>query len=160
MPDDWRSQLDRLLPLYGHRNWILVADSAFPAQVGAFEVIATGEDHVTVVHEVIERLKDAPHLRPVIYLDAELDELPEPVVPGLKATRGDIHKIAAGLPCHLVLHEELLERLEEVAQSFRVLVLKTTGTVPYSSVFVELDCGYWSPQQEATLRRAMSGPRD
>jgi hypothetical protein len=81
-------------------------------------------------------------------------------VPGLKATRGDIHKLITGMEIHLRLHEELLDRLEKVAESFRVLILKTNGTVPYSSVFVELDCGYWGPEQEATLRRAMSGPRD
>ena len=159
-PTDWRTQFDRLLPLYGHRNWILVADAAFPAQVGATEVIATNEDHVAVVREVLGRLKDAPHVRPVIHLDAELDELPEPLVPGLKATRGDIHRIIAGLECHLALHAELLDRLEQISESYRVLVLKTRGTVPYSSVFVELDCGYWTPEEEATLRRAMSGPRD
>jgi len=28
----WESQLHRQLPLYGHRNWIVVADSAYPAQ--------------------------------------------------------------------------------------------------------------------------------
>ena len=29
---NWERQLETLLPLYGHRNWIVVADSAYPAQ--------------------------------------------------------------------------------------------------------------------------------
>lgn len=28
----WKQQLDRELPLLGHRNWILVVDKAFPMQ--------------------------------------------------------------------------------------------------------------------------------
>jgi hypothetical protein len=34
-------------------------------------------------------------------------------------------------------------------------VLKTNMTLPYTSVFIELDCGYWSPEAEARLRAAM-----
>lgn len=36
-----------------------------------------------------------------------------------------------------------------------ILVIKTDMTVPYTSVFVQLDCGYWSPEKEARLRRAL-----
>lgn len=158
----WRDRFHELLPLYGHRNWILVADSAFPAQVGSVEILATGEDHLPVVQEVLRTLREAPHVRPVIRLDAELDFLPEPTVPGLKATRGSLHRAVEGFECHAVPHTDLLDRLGEVARSYQVLVLKTTGTVPYSSVFIELDCGYWGPDQEALLRRAMETelPRD
>jgi hypothetical protein len=158
----WRERFQELLPLYGHRNWILIADAAFPAQVGSAEIVATGEDHVRLVETVLDALRSAPHVRPVIRLDAELDHLPEPAVPGLKGTRGALHRAVAGLECTSVPHAELLERLAEVGRTYRVLVLKSTGTVPYSSVFVELDCGYWTPEQEAMLGRSMGTevPRD
>ncbi|MDE3198919.1 MAG: hypothetical protein KGN84_21400 [Acidobacteriota bacterium] len=29
-PQSWRATLEERLPLYGHRNWIVVADSAYP----------------------------------------------------------------------------------------------------------------------------------
>src|SRR5919202_365318 len=29
---DWKQELAERIPLYGHRNWIVVADSAYPAQ--------------------------------------------------------------------------------------------------------------------------------
>jgi hypothetical protein len=161
MAMNWRERFRELLPVFGHRNWILVADAAFPAQVGA-EVVATGEDHLEVVNEVLQAVRDAPHLRPLVRLDAELDSLPEPTVPGLKATRGSLHRAVEGLEVSSVLHADLLERLAQVAQTYRVLVLKTSGLVPYSTVFIELDCGYWGPDQEALLRRAMETemPRD
>src|SRR5580698_9817533 len=41
---EWKQQLDRELPLLGHRNWILVVDKAFPMQTSpGMEVINTDE---------------------------------------------------------------------------------------------------------------------
>lgn len=156
---DWRAAFEQLLPLFGHRNWILIADAAFPAQVGAVEVIATQEDHLSVVEEVLGLLRSAPHVRPVPWLDLELNALTEALAPGVAVTRAALDTILDGLAPRTELHESLLKRIGETAQSYRVLVLKTTGTVPYSSVFVELDCGYWSPENEAHLRAALTSAR-
>ena len=39
----WRATLDERLPLLGHRNWIVVADAAYPWQASAgIETIDTG----------------------------------------------------------------------------------------------------------------------
>lgn len=152
---DWRAELQRLLPLYGHRNWVVVADSAFPAQVGAVEVLATEEEHLAVVREVIDAAQTAAHVRPVIWLDAELNALTEELAPGVEATRAALTEALHDLPATSVLHADLLDRVSLVAETYRVLVLKTTGVVPYSSVFIELDCGYWSARSEARLRQMM-----
>jgi len=48
--------------------------------------------------------------------------------------------------------EELISKLNEVAKTFRILMLKITLKLPYTSVFMELDCGYWSGEGEAALR--------
>ena len=46
----WEQRLQHLLPLLGHRNWIVVADSAYPAQSNpGIETIYTGEDHVQLL---------------------------------------------------------------------------------------------------------------
>lgn len=152
---EWRAELARLLPLYGHRNWIVVADAAFPAQVGAVEVMATGEDHLTVVQEVIDAVTGAPHVRPIVWLDAELNALTEELAPGVEQTREALTQALKNVPTASVMHADLLDRLADVATTYRVLVLKTTGVVPYSSVFIELDCGYWSARSEARLRQVM-----
>jgi hypothetical protein len=34
-------------------------------------------------------------------------------------------------------------------------MIKTDLTLPYTSVFMELDCGYWSPESEAKMREKM-----
>ncbi|NLX28689.1 MAG: hypothetical protein GXY59_06930 [Bacteroidales bacterium] len=45
--------------------------------------------------------------------------------------------------------------VSERSAMFKVLVLKTTEVIPYSSVFIELDCKYWSAEQEKALREKM-----
>jgi len=45
------------LPLYGHRNWIVVADSAYPAQSkSGIQTIASGEDQIPVVQKVLDAI--------------------------------------------------------------------------------------------------------
>ncbi|MHC4500382.1 MAG: hypothetical protein ACYS21_14860, partial [Planctomycetota bacterium] len=41
----WQHKLASELPVMGHRNWVIIADSAYPAQSRAgIETIATGAD--------------------------------------------------------------------------------------------------------------------
>jgi hypothetical protein len=49
-------------------------------------------------------------------------------------------------------HEEIISRLDEDSRMFNVLLLKTNLTIPYTSVFIQLDCGYWDAEKEKRLR--------
>ena len=60
-------------------------------------------------------------------------------------------KTAESLP-----HEKIIEKLDQVSQTFRVLIIKTNMTVPYTSVFLQLDCAYWGPDAEKGLRAKMA----
>ena len=52
--ETWEAVLTRRLPLLGHRNWIVVADAAYPAQSNpGIETIATGADHLQVLARVL-----------------------------------------------------------------------------------------------------------
>jgi hypothetical protein len=42
--------------------------------------------------------------------------------------------------------------IDHASKLFKVMVLKTNETIPYSSVFIELDCKYWSGENEILLR--------
>jgi hypothetical protein len=53
-------------------------------------------------------------------------------------------------------HEQIIAKVDEVGKTFHILVLKTTMAVPYTSVFLQLNCKYWSDDAEAQLRKAMS----
>jgi hypothetical protein len=54
-----------------------------------------------------------------------------------------------------VLHEDLIARLDQAGRTFKILMIKTTLAIPYTSVFFELDCGYWPPESEAVMRARM-----
>jgi hypothetical protein len=78
------------------------------------------------------------------------------LAPGIDACKKRLEGLLNGREVKPVLHEELIVRLDQVAKTFRILMIKTTMALPYTSVFMELDCGYWSPESEAKLRRKMS----
>jgi hypothetical protein len=52
-------------------------------------------------------------------------------------------------------HEQIIDKLDHSAQTFRILIIKTEFTIPYTSVFFELDCGYWNAEAERNLREAI-----
>jgi hypothetical protein len=156
----WQQKLAQQLPLLGHRNWIVIADSAYPLQSGqGIETVATGADQLTVLKTVFARLSESKHVRPVIYLDAELPFVSEEDAPGVEAYRTALTALFSDRPTKPLPHEEIIDRLDSSAKKFHVLILKTNMTLPYTSVFIELDCGYWSAEAEARMRRAMEQDR-
>jgi hypothetical protein len=144
------------LPALGHRNWIVVADSAFPLQISpGMEVVVANEDHFVVLERVLKAISESGHVRPKIYLDRELAYVPEALAPGIDACRKRIETMLAKYEVKPVLHEELISRMDQVAKTFKILMIKTDLALPYTTVFMELDCGYWSPENEAKMREAM-----
>ncbi len=155
-PETWEAKFLRDLPALGHRNWIVVADAAFPLQISpGMEVVVSNEDHFAVLEKVLKALDASRHVRPNVSLDKELDYVPEGLAPGIDACRGRLKKMLAKYPVKSVLHEELIARLDQVARTFRILMIKTNLTLPYTTVFMELDCGYWGPEAEAKMREKM-----
>lgn len=152
----WTDTLTACIPALGHRNWIVVADSAFPLQISpGIETIVSNEDHFTVLDKVLKAVDGARHIRPKIWLDKELSYVPEALAPGADDARRRLEEALKGRGAQPVLHEELIARLDQVGKTFRIVMIKTTLAVPYTSVFLELDCGYWSPEAEAKMREKM-----
>ena len=153
----WQAKLAEELPVMGHRNWVVVADSAYPAQSRAgIETIATGKEQIETVKAVLKAMDDTHHVRPIIYLDRELQSVSEADAPGIGAYRRGLEMLLQERVVNSIPHEELIAKLDEAAKPFRVLILKTNSTLPYTSVFLELDCGYWSLEAEKRLRDKMS----
>jgi D-ribose pyranose/furanose isomerase RbsD len=152
----WMDTLAGYIPALGHRNWIVVADSAFPLQISpGIETIATGEDHFAVLAKVLQAVDAAKHIRPKIWLDKELAYVTEELAPGADAARRRLDEALKGRGALPILHEDLIARLDEVGKTFKIVMVKTTLAVPYTSVFLELDCGYWGPENEAKMREKM-----
>jgi hypothetical protein len=153
---DWRSKLQQELPLLGHRNWIAVVDSAYPLQTSAgIETIETDADQLDVVRAVLDQLGKAKHVRPVIFTDSELKLVPESDAAGVTAYREALSNLLKTSGAQSLPHEQIISKLDEAGKTFHILVLKTRMTIPYTSVFMRLDCGYWSEEQEKRLREKM-----
>jgi len=85
---DWKSEVAETLKLFGHRNWIVVADGAYPQQSN----------------------------------------------PAIKTIT-------------------IIRDLDAAAKLFNVLIIKTDLAIPYTSVFYQLECGYWNAAAEERLRK-------
>jgi len=153
----WQQRVEGAVTYLGHRNWIVVADAAYPAQRSpGISTAVTRADHLEVVKAVLDTVDRAPHVRAKVYVDAEMQHVPEKYAPGIGQYRSRLETMLKGRPVEAVPHEKLIARLDEAAKTFKVIVLKTDLALPYTSVFIELDCGYWSPEAEAALRKAMA----
>lgn len=154
--DAWQQKVTEELPLLGHRNWVVIVDSAYPLQSSSgLETIETGADQLAVLDYVLNAAKNSKHVRPLAHIDTELAYVPESEAPGVGQYREQLKTRLAGIPVDSVLHQTLIDRLNELGKSFHVLVLKTNMTIPYTSVFLQLDCRYWSAESEARLRARM-----
>jgi hypothetical protein len=154
---DWERQLETLLPLYGHRNWIVVSDSAYPAQSKpGIETVVSGAGQLEVTRKVLDAVNASRHVRASIYLDQELEYVAESDAPGVTRYRDQLNQLLAGATKTSMLHEQIIAKLDEVSQIFRVLIIKTDLAIPYTSVFFELGCAYWPAGAEAKMRKAMA----
>lgn len=153
----WQQTVDERARLYGHRNWIVIADSAYPAQSReGIETLATHAGQIDVVRQVLGALDDMHHVRPIVYTDAELPHVSEKDAPGISAYRRQLTEVLGNRPVQVIPHEQIISKLDEAGATFRVLILKTDLALPYTSVFLQLDCGYWSAEAEKRLRAALA----
>ncbi len=154
---DWERRLSECLPLYGHRNWIVVADSAYPAQSKpGIETILADASQVEAVQTVFRAIEACAHIKANVYTDHELGLVEEHDAPGIAEYRRKLAELFQGARVNQLPHEQIIARLDQAAQVFRILIIKTEMTIPYTSVFFELDCAYWNADAEARLRLAMS----
>jgi hypothetical protein len=155
--EDWKAILEKDLHLLGHRNWILVVDKAFPEQSSpGMKYLYVDEDLLPTLSYVLEQVEASSHVRPIIYRDKELSYISNDQVPGIDAFRTQSNAVLEGRKVNTVLHDEVFKMLDKSSSLFRTLVIKTNCTLPYTSVFLQLDCAYWGPENEKILRDQIS----
>jgi hypothetical protein len=156
-PSVWKAKVAAELPLLGHRNWILIVDSAYPLQTSpGVETIETNASQIDVIRYVLHAVNGSIHVRPEITMDAELPFVPDADAPGASAYRAQIAAVLKGYSVQSQLHDKIIAAIGETGSQFHVLVLKTTLAVPYSSVFIRLNCKYWGDDAEQRMRVKMA----
>lgn len=155
---NWKSVLSEELPLLGHRNWILVVDKAFPAQnAPGIHVVNTGEELLPVLKYTLDQISQSTHVKPIIYTDKELNFITPELESGIESFKRSLQEVLNGADVQTILHDSVFTKIDEASKLFKILVLKTEGTIAYSSVFLNLDCKYWTGEKESSMRQAMSG---
>jgi len=156
----WKQELLQRLPLFGHRNWIVIADSAYPLQSAAgISTITANADQLTVVREALALIADSEHVEARTYVDRELDFVDERYARGITAYRQRLAPLLRQTTTLRLPHDEIIDKLDKQARVFSILIIKTSMTLPYTSVFIELQCGYWEAAAEECLRSAMSSEK-
>ena len=151
----WQERLKDMMPLLGHRNWIVIADMAYPLQSGQGVVtLYADEPYQEVLKKTVDMVGEAPHVFAHIYHDKELDSITEELVPGIGNLRKEIGGIC-GAEASSRMHEDLIRSLDEAGKLYTVVIIKTPMTVPYTTTFLELDCAYWGPEKQAKLDAVM-----
>ncbi len=156
----WKAEVDHQAAQLGYRNWIVIAESSFPAhsrpgtrQVNTYEPIPV------VLDEVLRTLERTEHVRPRIYLPRELPAVENDFAPGIDEYRRELETALHGYEATQLDQDSLLTLMNDAQKSFDVLVLRTSTALPYSSVFLELQPGYWDGESEQRLRERLQRER-
>ena len=154
---NWKEQLNQKLPMLGHRNWVLVVDKAFPEQNSpGMEYIYVNEGLLPVLKEVLAQINLSNHVKPIIYQDKELGFITENQAKGVKQFVQESKTIFGNQTVQTMFHDSVFRKLDTESKLFKVLVIKTNETIPYTSVFLQLDCAYWNSDKEKQLRDALN----
>jgi D-ribose pyranose/furanose isomerase RbsD len=153
---EWKIELQFLLSEFGHRNWILIVDKAFPAMnTEGIVSIDTKENLLNVLSYTIHQIDSSSHIKPIVYTDKELQFISNEQVANIDIYRSSLSETIEKYNSQTLLHDSVFVKIDNASKLFKVLVLKTNETIPYSSVFIQLDCKYWSHEKEKSMRQTM-----
>jgi L-fucose mutarotase/ribose pyranase (RbsD/FucU family) len=157
---NWKAAVANQVEQLGYSNWIVIAEASFPAQnrAGVHQVRADA-DISEVLTYVLDTLEQTQRVRPHPYLPRELRSLENDFAPGIDEHRKRIQIALRSHETTEIEQQSLLTLLEDANRSFDVLVIRTPTALPYSSVFLELQPGYWDSESESRLRDRISRQR-
>jgi L-fucose mutarotase/ribose pyranase (RbsD/FucU family) len=155
MPDAnrWQTAVERQAGQLGYRNWIVIAEASFPAhsRPGIRQVNSSVSIPETLDY-VLNVLEQTENLRPKVYVPRELRSVENDFAPGIDELRKSIKSSTRGHELTELDQQSLLTLVEDANRSFDVLVIRTPTALPYSSIFIELQPGYWDAVSENRLR--------
>jgi hypothetical protein len=156
----WKSAVNRQSAQLGFRNWIVVAEASFPAfsRTGVHQVPANVEIPEALDY-VLQAIDQTQHVKPNIYLTRELRSMSNDSAPGIDELRERLETSLHGLENTSLEQDSLMTLLTDANRSFDVLIIRTTSALPYGSVFIELQPGYWDAEAEQQLRERMESER-
>ena len=152
----WRDHFLHALAEMGAHNWIVIAEPAYPLpNTTGMDVVATDLSQTDLLTLVLNSLANTRRVSPVFYTTAELPFVLERDAIGIGAYQAQLSTLLKGGQVYALPQQEIDTKLDAVSRNYKVLVLKSTTTLPYSSVYIDLHSGYWNQDAENRLRAAM-----
>lgn len=149
----WRGAVDSQAAQLGYRNWIVIAEASFPAQSRpGMRQVAAPVEIPEALDYVLHALEQTEDVRPQVYLTRELRAVENDFAPGIDELRKRLKSSLHGHEATELEQQSLLTLLQDANRSFDVLVIRTKTALPYASVFLELQPGYWDAESESRLR--------
>ena len=160
-PPPWAGTVEREVDALGIQNWIIVAESSFPVvSRGGVRTLVVDSEIPEIVDFVVNHLEKSETVTPSFNTARELPFVSNDRAPGIDQFR---KKLDEALHGHQVLqmdNRSLTLLAHSDASKYAVLVLKSKTALPYSSVFIELDSGYWDRDSEDRLRQEMRAAQE
>ncbi|MCW1887167.1 RbsD/FucU family protein [Luteolibacter flavescens] len=156
----WRDELAMRTSQLGYRNWIVIAEASFPAhsRSGVRQITADAEIP-EVVDEVLRTLERTEHVTPRIYVAREMRSVENDYAPGIEDFRKRLQPAMHAHETTELEQQSLMTLMEDSNKTFEVLVIRTPTALPYTSVFMELQPGYWNADSESALREKLERQR-
>lgn len=156
----WKDAVNRQVSQLGYRNWIIIAEASFPAHSRpGFRQVTANVEVPEAVDYVLNAMEQTQHVRPSVFLPREQRSVENDFAPGIEEMRKRIKDSLHGHEVTELEQQSLLTLLEDASRSFDVLVIRTPTALPYTSVFLELQPGYWDAESETRLRERMNAER-
>ncbi len=156
----WQAAVDRQASQLGYRNWIVIAEASFPAHNRAgLRQVSTDLEVPEALDYVLNVLEKSENVRPNVYVTREARAVENDFAPGMDDYRKRIKSAFHGHETTELEQQSLLTLLENANKNFDVLVVRTTSALPYTSIFLELQPGYWDVDSETRLREKIARER-
>ncbi len=152
----WKAAVHRHTSQLGFRNWIIIAEASFPAlgRTGVMQVPANVEIPEALDY-VLKDIDQSQHVKPSIFFTRESQVIDNDSAPGIDLLRQKVRQSIQEMATTTMEQDSLLTVLQDINRSFDVLIIRTNTTLPYSSIFIELQPGYWDAESEDKLRQRM-----
>lgn len=152
-PPVWGGMISREIDALGIQNWIIIAESSFPvvSRRGVRTVVVDAEIP-ELLDYVVNDLERSEKVTPSFNTARELPFVSNDRAPGIEQFRKDLKTALHGHEVRELEYRSLALLTHSESSKFAVLVLKSRTALPYSSVFIELDSGYWDRELEDELR--------
>lgn len=150
----WKKELLGEIAKLGSQNWIIIAEPAYPHPNSQYiQSMVIEESIPEVLHEVLLTMEELGHITPRIHITREISRITEDYAPGITVHQEQLKELIDRHDVIELPNEALTLSLHEAQKHYTILLLKTQTALPYSSVFIELDSGYWDGESETQLRQ-------